>query len=797
MNQSNSCAHCGDDCGKVPVIWNEEKFCCNGCQQVYMILNENKLSQYYELAKVPGIKVESNIHQNKYAFLDEEEVKNKLYEFYENGIAKVTFYIPAIHCISCIWLLEHLNKLNSGIKYAWVNFTSKTYTVSFDTTEISLRQLVELLASIHYIPDISLQTLEKKTNHKSNKTLLYKMGIAGFIAGNVMLFSLPQYFNGKPLEGSLGIFFNYVSYIMTFPMVFYCGNDYLISAWKGLKNKIINIDLPIALGVLTLFTVTSIEIISGTGQGYSDSLSGLLFFLLIGKWYQGKTYEAISFDRNYKSYFPVAVTRIRNKVEESVLLKYVKVDDVLLIRSKELIPADAELVDGTALVDYSFVTGESVPVRKKVGEPLYAGGIQLHGAITIKVKKEIDQSHLTQLWNQSENNKPASKYLLSIIDKISLYFTIAIIAIALTGFFCWWHSGNFRTAVLVFTSVLIITCPCALALSIPFTFGNAMRILGQKGIYIKNTHVLEKLTKIDTIVFDKTGTITVPDENNIKFHGEVLSEKEIQAIASLARQSTHPLSSAIAKFYKDVEPLPIYEFAEISGKGLKATIDSFIIKIGSKEYLGYSANMNENNASKVYVSVNNSLKGYFTVQNKYREGFDIVIKNLKKHFKLYLLSGDNDAEKINLKGFFNEEDLLFDQLPKDKMQFISKLQFAGKNVLMTGDGLNDAGAFMQSNVAVSIADDIYHFSPAGDAIIESGSFHKLFEVIQYAKKSMTIVKISFVISFLYNAAGMFYALSGTLSPVIGAILMPISSVSVVAFATLSTKLVSKRLDKTT
>ena len=745
------------------------------------------------MAKLPGIKIDAQPYDDKYAFLDIESVKTKLYEFQENEIAKTTFYIPTIHCVSCIWLLEHLNKLNDGIKHSSVNFITKTCTITFNTSEISIRQLVELLRSIHYIPDISLQSLEKNNNKKINKSLIYKTGIAGFIFGNVMLFSLPQYFNGRPVEGSLGLFFNYIAYFLTLPLVFYCGSDYLISAWKGLKQKIVNIDLPIALGIITLFIVTSIEVLWQIGQGYSDSLSGLLFFLLVGKWYQSKTYQALSFDRDYKSYFPIAVTSITSEGEKSTLLKDINNGDILLIRNKELIPADSELISGTALIDYSFVTGESTRIKKECGDFLYAGGIQTLGAITVKVINEVQQSQLTQLWNQSKDKKPEVKSLLTIIDRISLYFTLSIIIIALSGFGFWWYKGEFRTAVMVFTSVLIITCPCALALSMPFTFGNAMRMLGMKGIYLKNSQVIERLTRIDTIVFDKTGTITVPDENNIQYIGKTLSDIELNSVVSIARQSTHPLSGALSKYYSQIYPSLTEGFTEIAGRGIYSKVNGLSVKIGSQEFVQNTAETINISASKIYISIDDNVKGYFIFSNKYREGFADVIKSLQIDYKTYLLSGDNDYEKETLLNYFDKDELFFEQKPSDKMHFITKLQENGHNVLMTGDGLNDAGAFMQSNVALSIAGNIYHFSPAGDAIIEASKFAQLSQLIKYAKTSLNIVKISFILSFLYNIAGLIYALSGTLSPVVGAILMPISSVSVVAFATLSTRLAAKSL----
>lgn len=792
MLPANQCVHCGADCGKSPIVKGEHLFCCQGCSLVYEILHENKLSQYYTFEKTPGIKVADLTYHTKYAFLEKEEVQASMYEFMEANIAKVTFFIPAIHCISCIWLLEHLSKINSGILHSRVNFITRKVAITFDTSKISLRQLVELLVSINYIPDISQQTLEKKQVESGDKSLLYKIGVAGFVFGNVMLYSLPEYLNHKPLGESLGTFLYFMSYTLLIPLVFYSGSDYLVSAWTSLKRGIININLPIAIGIITLFSVTSFDVLTMKGPGYSDSLAGFLFFLLLGRWYQGKSYQALTFDRDYQSYFPVAVSKMVDGIESSLMLEEIAVGDELLIRNKELIPADSILVSGTALIDYSFVTGESTTIRKNEGEFIYAGGRQTGGAITVKVEKTVKQSHLTQLWNQEEEKTQSSKSIVNLTDRLSVPFTLIILAIALAGFGWWAWTGDLHVALTVFTSVLIVACPCALSMSLPFTLGSAMRIFGKKGIYLKNTTVIEKLVKIDTIVFDKTGTITKPDVNKIQYVGDILTQEEIRSVFSLARQSTHPLSNAIARNYQSFEILDTEGFVEIAGRGLYGKVNNLSCKMGSKEFVTSYSEATTSHASQVYLSVNEKIKGYFTIENLYREGFDTLMKELKGHFDIYLLSGDNDAEREKLKNYFDPAKMFFNQQAHEKMDFIKALQRQGKKVLMTGDGLNDAGAFLQSEVALSIADDIYHFSPAGDAIVDASKIGQLYRFIRFAHQSLNIVKISFAISFLYNLVGLSYALSGHLSPVIAAILMPISSVSVVAFATFATAWMAKR-----
>jgi len=790
-SENNRCVHCGADCGKTPVISSGMKFCCNGCQTVYELLHENKLFSYYQLEKAPGIRLESSESGTRYDFLDKEEIAAKLVIFSEGQIAKVRFFIPVIHCISCIWLLEHLGKLHPGVKHSVVNFTRKEVDITFSKAEISLRQVVELLTAIHYIPDLSRSLADQAPEGSSYKSLLYKMGIAGFVFINVMTYSLPAYFNGRPVEGKLGALLAILSYLLTIPVTLYSGSDYYISAWKNLRKKNVNLDLPIAIGILVLFLVTSFEVISGKGPGYSDSLSGLVFFLLVGKWYQGKSYEALSFERNYKSWFPIAVTKINKQVEESILLEKIEKGDELLIRNKELIPADAILLEGTGMIDYSFVTGESSPVLKKSGDFLYAGGRQKGGMIRIRVEKEVDQSHLTHLWNQDKSYEKPTDKLQKITDIAGRNFTWIVIIIAIAGGIYRIIQGDMHLAAFVFTSVLIIACPCALALSVPFTFGNTMRIFGKRGLYIKNTEVIEKMAGINTIVFDKTGTITHAEDFQTVWKGRDLTEIEKSAIFSLARQSAHPLSMALVSYFRDAGYFPPEQFTEAEGRGVLGQVLGVEFRFGAADFVGQHRPETTHKTSVVHLRIGEAYAGYFTISNRYREGLKEMMQPLGQDFDLYLLTGDHDAERLTLETWFPPGHLHFNQKPGDKADFVKQLQEEGKVIMMTGDGLNDAGALMQSDVALTIANKAYQFSPASDAVLEAGKFGLLDTFIRFTRTARRIVYLSFAISLTYNIVGITIALTGALSPVIAAILMPASSVSVVAFATFATRLMGK------
>jgi len=381
----------------------------------------------------------------------------------------------------------------------------------------------------------------------------------------------------------------------------------------------------------------------------------------------------------------------------------------------------------------------------------------------------------------------------SILDEISRYFTVIILLLATISGVLWWFL-NPSMSFIVVTAILIVACPCALAMTYPFALGGAMRIFGRNSFYLKRTGVVETLARINTIVFDKTGTITRNDSLSADFSSLTASEDHLRCISSLVRHSTHPASVAIYSQLQGFIALPVTGFAELPAKGIEGHVQGHFLKIGSENFVTGSTTK-AMSVSRVFISVDNDAIGFIGINNHYREGMKEVLSELAQRYELHLLSGDNDAELSNLLAFFPSEDHLnFNKSPKDKLEYIRDLKNSGKRVLMIGDGLNDAGALRESDCGISIADDIYHFSPACDAILESRRFKHLPGFLSFSRISMRIVFISMALSFLYNAVGLSYAITGNLSPVVSAILMPLSSVSIVAIVTLSV-LISARFSK--
>lgn len=708
-------------------------------------------------------------------------------QFSNNTQTNVVFSLPQMHCSSCIFLLENLHRINPDIIKSQANFQRKEVFIVFNPQNISLRKVVELLAFIGYEPYISLNDTKTKKEVRFNKKRIYKIGIAGFCFSNIMMLSFPEYFSSGNIEQhGLKETFTWLNFALSLPVLFFSASDFFISAWKGLRQNFLNIDAPIALAILVTYSRSYYEIISGTGSGYLDSGAGIVFFMLIGRWFQDKTYDSFSFDRDYLSYFPLGITVLKNNEEKNIPVTQLHKGDRIIIKNEEMIPADAVLLKGDANVDYSFVSGENTPLQKKKGELIYAGAKQIGGIIELEVVNETSQSYITQLWNNNTftNSKNKDK---SFVHPWSRYFTLALFTIAIcTGIY--WGINDPSKILPAVTAVLIVACPCSLLLTATFTHGNMLRIFGKNKLYLKNASVIEAMAAVDTVVFDKTGTLTQNDISGVSYKGTVLMPGELKAIKVVAKQSSHPLSIAIASSIQnvDITDLNVTSFKEYSGKGIEAIVNGIPVKMGNTSFIGSSANKQHYNITgpHVHVVLNDIYLGTYQIGNHYRSDLFDMSKELDQHkYKQHILSGDNNAEKENLENIFEKcVDIKFEQQPQQKLDYIKQLQANNKKVIMLGDGLNDAGALMQSNVGIAVSENHSQFTPASDAILDGSNVHLTAKFLEYARSGKKIITAIFIVSILYNIVGLSFATQALLSPMVAAILMPASSISIVILA---------------
>lgn len=813
---SPGCFHCGDACADDTFARGEKLFCCQGCLVVHDLLAESGLDHFYELSPHPGVRRSRASNSEQWAFLNEPALQEQLLDFTDGAVSRVTFQIPAIHCVACVWLLENLFRLHPGVGHSQVNFLKRQAVITFSPQKISLGDLVALLASIGYEPALTLGELEKKQFKPLRKRQWIQIGLAGFAFGNIMLFSLPTYFGLDSFSGpSLHRLFNYLSLALALPVLLISAADYWKSTLLSVRQRVLTLEVPIALGLAALYARSAFEILSGRGAGYLDSLVGLVFFLLCGRAFQQKTNDRIAFDLDYKSFFPLSVTRLerrspdrRSLEETSVSLSQLAVGDRIVLRNGELIPADSKLIQGRAMIDYSFVTGESAPVAKSEGDYLYAGGKQTGAAIEVEIVKPVSQSYLTSLWNHEAFQKNRDDDLNTLTNNYSRRFTLVVIGVAVGAAVFWSMCGNPARGLKAFASVLIVACPCALALAAPFTLGTAQRVLARIGVFLRNALIIERMARVNSIVFDKTGTLTTAHSSGILFEGVPLNSTEERWLSSLTRQSTHPLSARLsASFRNGNATQPIISFREVPGCGIEAQIDGHEIRLGARSWIESagpafgppisSAHKDARPArgSTVCLAIDGKIRGTFVLANTLRCDLDRLFQKLSPEYELALLSGDNETEREYFSNLFgNDAPMRFDQTPFDKLNFISNLCHTGKQVIMVGDGLNDAGALRQSDVGVAVVEAIGTFSPASDVILDATQVPRLHEILVFARKSVRIVRLSFGISAAYNLVGISIAAAGILSPLICAILMPLSSISVALFACGMTTQAGRRLN---
>lgn len=779
MDHEECCFHCNEPFEDIRLEFDEKTFCCNACLTVYQLLNKHELGEYYLHDDRAGIRPNTT-SSALFESLDDPTIREKFYTFRDGSKVKIVLHLPQIHCASCIYLLEHLNQLNDGINFSLVDFPKRLATIVFDEEKCSLKELATLLTKIGYQPDFSHKI---ESTMKLNKRLLFQLGFAGFAFGSIMLWSFPEYLGIDKTYTGIRKFSSYLSLLVSIPVLFYSAQDFFKAAWGGIRAKRINLDIPIAIGIIALYTRSVFAIFMNEGPGYMDSFAGFIFFLLIGKWFQSKTYRWLSFERDFKSYFPIAVLKKKGAKNEMTPIEELEIDDIILIRNEEIIPTDATLLSEKATVDYSFVTGEADWIEKEKGELIYAGGKVVGTGIELLVRRTTSRSELTQLWNEQESQQVDSEFTIRQ-DRISRYFLWIVLAIALGSTIAWWFIAP-RMIPEIVTAILIVACPCALALSGPFTFGNMQRMLGKRGFYLRNTTVIEKMQNCDTLVFDKTGTLTSTENVSCKYTGKALEYDQISLIAAITEHATHPYAKQIyiwAKSQLGEVEIPVIETKDIiewSGKGMEFKT----IRIGSHAWLSKDEILINEEASSL-LEWNRELIGKFIFGNELRNGIVSTIQELGKHYQLIVLSGDNDSEKAHLEQLFPiGTQYYFNQKPIDKKRFIEQTREKTKGVIMIGDGLNDAGALQAASIGIAVSENLVRFTPASDAILEANQLKNFERFMEYVRNGKKFIAVSFVFSLMYNLTGLGFAISGSLTPFVAAVIMPLSSITVVGLST--------------
>lgn len=807
------CRHCGDPCGGPsagsPVRTAGEVFCCAGCASVYTLLQERGLDGFYTCDVAPGVSQRNAAARepSRFAALDDPEVAARLVTFDDGALAGVTFTVPDLHCASCLWLLERLWRVDEGIVRADADLTRRTVHVWFRPDRVSLRGVAERLAAIGYEPVIAVEG-RPAGMPAARRSLYLKLAVAGFAFGNIMLFSIPRYVNGAPLEGGFQRLFDVVNVVLALPVLLYSASGYFVSAWRAIRTRHLILDVPVALGLAVLFSRSLFDIVTSRSEGFMDSFTGLVFFLLIGRLFQQKAFDRIAFDRSFRSFLPLSVHVERERGLVTLPLDRVHAGDRIAVRPHEIVPADARLLDAEGAVDYAFVTGESAPVQLQRDATVRAGGRIVGRTLRLEVLQEVSHSRLASLWRNPAFAKAKTRGLADLSASFGVWFTIVAIALAAAGAVAWWPDAAMSAQVA--TAVLIIACPCALTLAAPITLGTAMEMLGRHGLYLKDAAVALDLARADALVFDKTGTLTHTSSNGVTVEHSGLTDEEWRLARRLAAESVHPVSRAIAAAASTPALGEVTDCLELPGRHLSGRVDGHDVILGRPPAVAIddataaadraSASAAATQRSRAtatavvptdntiappvdgtIVTIDGRIRGSIRVRHADRPGVAHAVQTLAATHDVSLLSGDRAGDRERWRPIFGDG-MSFHQSPEDKLAAITTRQSAGHVVVMIGDGLNDAGALAAADVGIAVSDDTACMVPACDAVIDGDRLARLPGFLRYAKRARRTIVVCFAVSLVYNAIGLSLALAGLLTPLATAVLMPVSSLTIIGLS---------------
>lgn len=784
---TTTCAHCGAPCS-MTIMDGGEAFCCTGCRSVYRMLREHDLCTYYDIESSPGVSMKKGTVRTDMEALDDPALSRTFVEYADTGFVRVRFMIPAMHCASCVWLLERLSNFDGGILHTETDVLRKTVRVDFDPSATTLRSIAELLSSLGYEPLIKPVTAAGDPSER--RAIYQRLGVAGFATGNVMLFGIARYLAGDGLSPSLTTMFGVFAVLLSIPVLVYSAAPWLRSAWAAIGSRALNLDVPVAIGILVLFFRSVADIVMGQGEGFLDSFNGLVFLLLVGRLFQQKAFDAVSFDRTYRSFFPLSVRVERNGRTPAIPVDDVAVGDVMYVRNGETIPCDGTVSSPVGYLDYGFVTGESLPIECTSGAAVFAGGKVIGTAIRITATNVVSHGYLASLWERA-TPRIRKNSLLTLSDTFGRWFTVVAMALAAGGAIA--QMPDVHMAVNVLTAVLIIACPCALTLATPITLGTAMGRLGERGIYLRSIGVLLDLDRCSTIMFDKTGTLT-KSMHGLSYDGRSMADHEWRAVRSVAAQSMHPVCRSLAQAWP-VDETVCATAREVTGRGMTGRAYGHDVVIGSSALVkelcpeGYTADTIDGAA---HIALDGVYAGSIKLRSELREGISEMMERLREHHTVRLLSGDGQRDRDMLLSMFDDDEMSFGQQPADKVEHIDALRTSGRTVLMIGDGLNDAAAMSAADAAIAVTDDTATLVPACDVIMKASALEELPALLRYARRMKNLIIATFCVSIIYNVVGLSLALGGMLTPLAAAILMPVSSLTVIGMSVAGARWYARR-----
>jgi len=785
------CDHCKLEFDEKVMIKDEEDgetkyFCCKGCQGIYHLLKSEGLDDFYE--KVGNAKLEPPKELNSDLHKFDLEGFKKKYITEKNGLCEINLIIEGIHCSACVWLNEKVLHQTEGIVEASINYTNNKAKIVWDPDIIKLSEIIQKIRSIGYNGYPYDPKIQEEKANKARRDYYSRLLVAIFATMNIMWIAIAQYtgyFTG--MRSDIKNVLNIAEFVLATPTLFYTGWIYFKGAYFGLKNRFINMDVLVATGATLAYIYSIYAMITGNGEVYFDSVTMIVTFVFVGKYLEvlSKKSAVDSMDSILGS-IPTEVLVVLENEKTLVPVEEIKEGDIIEIKPGDKVVIDGIIISGEGNFDLSSLTGESEPIYKKEGDEVISGSVGLDSVIRYKATKEYAASMLCTIATLLDESIVKKPHIEKLADKISGYFSLAILSLSLITFLAWYFylGSGFERSLIVAISVIVIACPCALGLATPMATLIGIGIASKKGILFKEASFLESMAKSDTLVLDKTGTVTEGKPKVIVFNK--IEEFEPDILYSLVKSSKHPVSQAIAKYlkqnYEDIKEIELKDIKNIEARGISAKFNDkkvFGGNIKLIQEMGLKFDKECENTIFIFA-IEDSVKALFELKDTPKEGAKEAIKEIKKMgLQTIMLTGDNEKVARKIADEVNIDEVYHSLFPKDKADIIEKLQKQGKIVIMAGDGINDVLALSLSNIAVSMGSGAEVSVEVSDVVLLNDDMISLKDAIKLSKRVYLSIKENLMLSAVYNAITIPLAMMGYVIPLVAALSMSLSSLLVV------------------
>ena len=784
------CAHCGLD---VPAglveAGAERQFCCTGCRTAYAILHEHGLGQYYAFGEKRDAPVQPT--GKKYEEFDHEAFHSLYVKPLRGGLCTTELYLEGVHCTSCVWLVERVPLLLSGVVRAELDIRRARAHVEWDPSVVTLSAIAHQLDVLGYAPHPFRGVAADAMRRKEDRAMLMRIGISGALAGNIMLLALAQYsgwFSG--MEAEYERYFRVISLLLTIPSLFGPGWIFFQGALASVRTRRLHIDLPIAIALLAGFTRGAVNTISGSGPIYFDAVGTLVFLLLSGRFLQNRGQRAAADAAELLgSLAPNAARVVDAGGERSIPAEALLPGMVMSVRAGETFAADGDVADGRSAVDCSLLTGEPRPESVEVGTRVHAGTVNLTGPLLVKVTQAGEMSRIGALVRRMEESARRRAPVVQLANSIAGWFVAVVLVVAVVTYVYGLRTDPAR-ALDNAIALLVVTCPCALGLATPLAITMGIGRAAKAGILIKGGDAIESLNHPGLILLDKTGTVTEGRVRLVRWEG---ADSAKPLVAALERESNHPIAIAAQQAWPVLEVLDAQDVSQTAGGGIEGTVAGHRVVVGAPVFVARRIGADEHapdvrieafaedGLTPVWVAVDGAVVARAGFGDPLRADARTSIARLRAlGWRVALLSGDHPAvvRGVAARLGIDLADAAGGASPEEKLRRVEEARAHG-TVLMVGDGVNDAAAIAAATVGVGVHGGAEASMSAADVYLSRPGLGPLVELVQGAHRTMLVIRNNIIFSIAYNILGASLAVLGMLDPLIAAVLMPMSSLSVV------------------